>query len=170
MLETCFLENLRRRFLLITGKSDNCLHYANIMSIVGICSNGLRKNSKSNETRVVAQSSQGRWIFFLELELFFILKICLLEIPEISFVIWAISFSFSHFKTYLIPTSRSILLLQKACAEKNFIFPFYQPYQRNKRKHYQWKLSWQSNLVEQIFNTVTNTSKVISQQQDRAVL
>ena len=147
MLETCFLGNLCRRFLLITGKSDNCLHYANIMSIVGICSNGLRKNSKSNETRVVAQSSQGRWIFFLELELFFILKICLREIPEIYFI----SFSLFNFKASITHFSIDFTTLKSLIQKEFAIFLFLKStgsiYKILRSQTTTQKLNWQSHSL-----------------------
>ena len=49
-----YLYYLRKVLLLITGKSGNCLHSINIIS---------------NETRIFAQSCQGRWIFFIDFEL-----------------------------------------------------------------------------------------------------
>ena len=53
------------------------------------------KNLKWNKTRVFTQSCRGRWIFLLDLGLekfLFMLKLCLclLEIPQIALVIWAV--------------------------------------------------------------------------------
>ena len=55
-----FSHNLRSVFLLITGKSVNCLHFANVTSNVRSCVDSLGKSSKSNDTRVSAQSYKGK--------------------------------------------------------------------------------------------------------------
>ena len=60
--------------LLMIGISGNCLGSANIISNVGFVVMR-KKTSKSDKTKIFAQSCQRRWIFFLDLELFFILKL-----------------------------------------------------------------------------------------------
>ena len=64
-----FSHNLRSVFLLITGKSVNCLHFANVTSNVRSCVDSLGKSSKSNDTRVFSQSCKGKQIFLFNLEL-----------------------------------------------------------------------------------------------------
>lgn len=64
----CFA-TLRSVPLLMTGKISSYLHSANIITNVGSCGDGLQINWKSNETSTFAQRCQGRWVFFLDLEL-----------------------------------------------------------------------------------------------------
>ena len=75
--------------------------------VVMICK---KKKSKSHETRIFAQSRQGRWILFLDLELgkLFISKICFWNTTDFTYYLSSIiqrktfSSSSSCFKTCII--------------------------------------------------------------------
>ena len=108
-------------------------------AVVMVC----KKDSKSNMTRIFAQSCQGRWIFFLSLELeqaCFIIKPLeykTFHLGEIQTIVFC--HFFNAFLRDQLPTSRSTLLFQKACFhslyfKKNLLFTsFHLPCQRNKR-------------------------------------
>ena len=139
-----FLHHLHSLFLLMTVKSDNSLHSANMISNVGSCVDGLPKNFKSNETMIFPQSRQGRWIFFLH----FMLKIPLLEIQQISLFLWAISLQwktfsifFSRLKASNTHLSIDFTLIKSLFSsnvqyfDKNLqFFSFHLPCQRDKRE------------------------------------
>ena len=115
------------QFLLyITEKSRNCLRSGNIKLNVNICGDG---PSKSNETKIFARSVQGRWIFILGIELnqaLFYVK----NLPSwIPLIIWAVSLQRKtwpfFFLCFLLPTLRSVLLLQKSfisCISKRICY------------------------------------------------
>ena len=129
-----------------------------LISYVGNCGDSLQKNSNSNKTRPYAQSCQGRWSFFLDLELgqaVFMLKICIpwnaadltQYLSYISakknfvFFLFFVSFFllFARAVRHLLPTSPLFLLLWKACShrlcfKKNLLFSSFDlPCHRNKR-------------------------------------
>ena len=69
----------------MTGKSHNCFHSSNIISNVRSCGDCLRRKLKIKGDKVDGCcSSVKRWSRFI-----FTLKICLLEIPQISLIIIA---------------------------------------------------------------------------------
>ena len=127
---------------------------ANIISNAGSCADGLRKKTaKSNRRRIFAHNCLDRYIFFLDLELehaFFYVKRCLLEIPQISLISWAISLQRKSLLFFLILIGIHYLPLDRfyhfrklvlvACISKRiFCFSLFICHIRETREHYQWK-------------------------------
>ena len=90
---------------LITGRSNNCLHSANMISNVGRCGDWLEKKTQ-NQTREgyllkVVKVNEFSTSILSWGRFFLILKLCPLEIPQMWGIMWAMSLQRKGFPYFL---------------------------------------------------------------------
>ena len=141
-------------FFLVTEKSRNRLYSANSYLMSGVVVMVFPKNSISNETRIFAESRQGKWIWFFDLELeqvlFYVKNLPSWNTTDFiyylsyiiamkNFVIFYLFIFLSSFKASITHLSINFSILESLFSKVTFrkefpIFPtFYLPCQRNMR-------------------------------------